>query len=353
LPVTEFEYDLRRLRSDLEGDVRRVEDDLRGEIDSARNALHEFAAGWASASELYETLDERCTAAATTAEEALDQARHTAAWLARYTRPGGPRVVVDPTDRPGTSLGALALKADQAAYFGRRLLTKQQRDQLLADIAAAQQRHRAHTAAEPAAVTASETLANTATTDPAHDAAAAQFAEASGELKQLSRNRDHIDRKAEAARTRLREDNAERAEHEAGIADGVQAGAELRRVLKQQISQAVEADALFAPWFTRTFGFTPDSDDRLDLAVEVCAYRITYRISSDNPLGSPPDSATPGHRRTGTTSCASTWPDTAPTDRCAYPTARSPRGTPPHRESSCGTTAALRSSNPVFPPRCR
>lgn len=308
--MTEFDSDLRRLRYDLEGDLRRVEDDLRGEIDSTRNALHEFTSGWSSATELYETLDERCRTAETTAQEALDQAQHTAAWLARYTRPGGPRAVIDPTDRPDTSLVALALNADQAAYLGRTLLSKYQRAELLADITAARQWQRAYTAAEAAAVTASATLANTDTTDPTHDAAAAQFAEASGELNQLSRTRERIERKAEDARSRLREDNGMRAEHEHDIDAGQRARTELRRALKEQIIAALEADALFAPWFTRCFGFTPTGDDRLDLATEVCAYRITYRISSETPLGRAPDSAAPGHRRD--------WHDQLRTDLAGY-----------------------------------
>jgi hypothetical protein len=293
--VSEFEYDFRRLRSELDDDVRRLGDELRYEMESTRSELESLSA---TTVETYEELQQRCSAVETAADDALRQVHHVAAWLARYSRPGMPRAVVaDPTDRPATGLLTLALKADQAVHLSEQLLTDQVRTGLRADVVRHQDWQQARAAAEAAAIKASKTVADTGAKDPEHVAAAAAFTRAHDELTRLDRIRDQIEQRAQSARSRLAADEEARSEHEYSIADGVQAGIDLRAAIEEQILDAREADALFAPWFTGCFGFTPQGPDWLDLAVEVCAYRITYNISSEKPLGPPPTSDSSTTRR--------------------------------------------------------
>jgi hypothetical protein len=294
--VTEFELEraLSQLRDDLESDLRRVEDDLRGELTSTRHAVDSYAA---EATDGYEGLDQRCRSAETTAQDALDQVRHTAAWLARYTRAGGPRTVVDPTDRPDPSLAVLAAKANEAAAMSWRLLSQRRRAELSADITALRDWQQAYEAAEAAAIAASATLANADRAAPAHDQAAVEFGKARAELTRLDGTRERTATRAEAAGSKLEADNAERAEHNAVLAAGDRAGIELHRELRDQIVEALDADALFALWFTSSFGFAPTGPDWLDLAVDVCAYRITFNIHDETPLGGAPNGTTAGHRR--------------------------------------------------------
>jgi hypothetical protein len=288
--VTEIERALSRLQYDIEADFRRLEDEMRGDLDSTRTELHSFTSGWSSTQELHDVLDERCREIDTTAKEARRLVQHTAAWLARYTRPSGPRTVVDPTDRPDSGLLALALKADEAGYLSEQLLSAPVRTALRAEVARFKDWQQAHSAASAAAVTASETIARTDPADPDHAAAAAEFTRAQGELDQLDRSRDGAEHRARDADAKLRADDAARSEHEDSIADGVQAGIDLRRALEEQITTALEADGLFAPWFTSCFGFAPEGPDWMDQAIEVFAYRITYGITGETPLGAPPES---------------------------------------------------------------
>lgn len=286
--MSEFEYDLRRLRSDLDSDLRRVEDDLRAEIENTRSELQSLSA---STVDTYEELQQRCSAATTTADDALRQAQHLAAWLTRYSRPGEPRTVVaDPTDRPATGLLTLALKADQAVHLSEQLLTDHVRNRLRADVAHLTDWQQTRAAAQAAAVKSSKTVADTDANDPDHVTAAAAFTRAHAELTRLDRTRSQIEQRAQSARSKLAADEQARSEHEYSITDGIEAGVDLRHTIKAQILDAREADALFAPWFTGCFGFSPQGPDWLDLAVEVCAYRITYNISSERPLGPPPES---------------------------------------------------------------
>jgi len=56
-------------------------------------------------------------------------------------------------------------------------------------------------------------------------------------------------------------------------------------------------------------GFTPDRIGWMDLAAELCSYRITYKISSGTPLGAPPEWDASPHRRVADSSpsrCRST-----------------------------------------------
>jgi hypothetical protein len=94
---------------------------------------------------------------------------------------------------------------------------------------------------------------------------------ANGELEQLDPTRVHIEQRARAARSKLRADDAARAKHEYGIADGAAAGEVRQAALEGQITTA---DALFAPWFT-SLGFAADGPNWLDLGAELWPYRTS------------------------------------------------------------------------------
>jgi hypothetical protein len=293
----ELDASLNRIRADLESDVQRLEYDLRSDLDRTRTDLDTFTSGWSSAQELYEIIDERTRDLDTKTTSALRQIQHTATWLARYARPGGPPPVIDPTLQPATRLLALALEADQAAFLSEQLLPDTTRVGFQHDITRHEKWKQSHSTHAAAALAASETLAATDPAQPEHAQAAAQFAQAQRNLAHLDRARDDIEARAQTARSALHDDDLARAEHGHELTEGTQAADELRSALKQQISTALGAGDLFAPWFTSCLGFTPYGSGWLDLAADVCAYRITYHITGEKPLGEAPQSDCSARRR--------------------------------------------------------
>ncbi|MGH3998950.1 MAG: hypothetical protein ACRDTJ_16020, partial [Pseudonocardiaceae bacterium] len=101
---------------------------------------------------------------------------------------------------------------------------------------------------------------------------------------------------AEQARTWLAQNEQLRNAHAATIQAGKAAAQTMRLRLRATIAEALGEAALPPVWFTTALGITPPrsgANEWLDIATEVVAYRITYRVTDPVlALGTTPDTNT-------------------------------------------------------------
>jgi hypothetical protein len=137
--------------------------------------------------------------------------------------------------------------------------------------------------------------------EPAAVRAADEFPAAWQALTELEQEGPRLENAARIAQERLDADDAVRREHGADIEVVGLAWQQLCRQLRDLIDSAVAQHALFPTWFRDTLGLAPPADAPtrwFELATEILAYRITYRIDSkDSPLGDPPPGDASARRR--------------------------------------------------------
>jgi hypothetical protein len=120
-------------------------------------------------------------------------------------------------------------------------------------------------------------------------------------LTELEQDGPRLANTAKLARERLDADEEVRREHIKDIDAIGPAWLELTRRLHSLIDSGVAEHALFPAWFRNSLGLTPPpaAPTRwFELAIEILAYRITYRVESDDsPLGDPPPDDASARRR--------------------------------------------------------
>ena len=120
-------------------------------------------------------------------------------------------------------------------------------------------------------------------------------------LTEAEQEGPRLESAARVARERLDADDAVRRKHGKDIDAVGHAWQELCGQLRHMIDAGVASQALFPGWFRDTLGLAPPPDAPtrwFELATEILAYRITYRVTSDDfPLGDPPPGDASARRR--------------------------------------------------------
>lgn len=131
--------------------------------------------------------------------------------------------------------------------------------------------------------------------------AAEEFPAAWQALAELEKDGAPLAAAAQAARERLDADEEMRTRHGHDIGAVGQAWDELSHRLRELIDDGVAQHALFPAWFRDSLGLAPPPDAPtrwFELATEILAYRVTYKITSDtSPLGDPPPGDASTRRR--------------------------------------------------------
>jgi len=267
---------LQRLREDVEQLERLVIDqDLPARVIRAEDHLAEVR-------ERSETQETQLAEAVASVKDLMALVRRMDArvlWLERRIRLSEAAVLeLDDVDPEVVRLAAVA-ESGRVARLA--LLTSSARDAMLhavdvfetADATAAAERDRA--------LGAAVRLADTEHPSGPHRSAATEFRAALTAMEVASGEAYRARDAAREARQRLRRDDALRSESEATVEDGERAWATLRVRLRTLVAEAVGTAALLPSWFTTVLGPMPPAEhtDRwMEVATELLAYRITYRI---------------------------------------------------------------------------
>lgn len=268
--VQQLREDVARLRevvldSDLPGRVRFTENQLmrlRDVADDMETHLERTAAQAQEATALARRIDARVL------------------WLERRIRLSEARV--DEIDDVTPDLVHLAASAEAGALAALALLPEPTR----LELAAAVDVHDAATATLEAerdhALAAARTLADTPQGSAAHRAGLARYRTARATMADARDRAVRHQDEAREARRRLRRDDALREDTAATIEEGARADRELRGRLRDSVAEAVGTAALLPGWFTTVLGPMPPAEDTerwMDVACDLVAYRITYRIT--------------------------------------------------------------------------
>jgi hypothetical protein len=131
--------------------------------------------------------------------------------------------------------------------------------------------------------------------------AADEFPAAWQALAELEQEGTQLETAARVARERLGGDEEVRSRHGHDIEAVGHAWDELCHQLRDLIDSAVAQHALFPAWFRDSLGLAPPPDAPtrwFELATEILAYRVTYRVTSDaSALGDPPPGDASSRRR--------------------------------------------------------
>lgn len=212
-------------------------------------------------------------------------------WVERHIRASGNAIEVNFDDQASV-LKPLVRKIKLGQQAQAQLLDDADRRQLKTSVALFDQQAIRIDELTAAALQASTTLTETGYGEEEHSKAAKAFRTA---FSQRSKIELHQQQRtgAERARTRLEQDDRLRNTHAAAIQAGKDAAQTMRMRLRTTITKALGESALPPVWFANTLGITPPgtgTDEWLNTATEVVAYRITYGIT--NPvlaLGAKPD----------------------------------------------------------------
>jgi hypothetical protein len=136
------------------------------------------------------------------------------------------------------------------------------------------------------ALAASSTLASTGRFESSHSEAAKAFRTVSSKLVDLEQRIARLTEPARKARIQLDADDSRRRKAAPAIRRGDQAREDLHLRLDERISAAFKRGAIMPIWFDTALGPpTPPAEQTqewMELAINVLAYRITYGI--DHPI---------------------------------------------------------------------
>jgi hypothetical protein len=136
--------------------------------------------------------------------------------------------------------------------------------------------------------------------DDGHGSARDRYRQAKIEWRSAHSETHQLAARAAVARKDLAADDVRRASHEAVIRDGEQAWTELTETLRTTIGRAVSDGKWLPVWLDNCIGPMPQPGKEaawLNVAIEILAYRITYKVQDPLvPLGPQPPSAS--ERRT-------------------------------------------------------
>jgi hypothetical protein len=131
--------------------------------------------------------------------------------------------------------------------------------------------------------------------------AAEEFPAAWQAVTELEQDGPQLEAAARVARERLDADDEARSRHGRDIEAVGHAWDELCHQLRELIDTGVSQHALFPAWFRDSLGLAPPPDAPtrwFELATEILAYRVTYRVTSEaSPLGDPPPGDASSRRR--------------------------------------------------------
>lgn len=220
-------------------------------------------------------------------------------WLERQVRSSSSvaEVRLDDVDQ---GIRDLAATAEKGRVLAAELVTEDEREdhQRVID---RYERLAAQCNAETAnALQASAILVVTEFGEDEHTEATAAFRDAYEARAEALGKRDELQDAVAGARRALATDKSLRTDHEPRIATGHEAAETLLIRLRSVITAAVGRAALLPVWFTTALGPTApanDTDNWLNTATEVLAYRITYGVDDALvALGGRPPSSAPRHR---------------------------------------------------------
>ncbi len=193
------------------------------------------------------------------------------------------------------ALGVLAGKARAARTM---LLTHFERDSNSSSIRSHQEAVEQRDEQYAAVLTAAETLASTAFGAPQHAQASQAFTTARRQADQYARTASHRAPYARRARAALARDRETRVRDAELLTEGVEAQKQLHQKLRNRISEAIRDRSLLPMWFVTVLGPvapTRKTEDWLEAATSLLAYRITYNITDQVlALGGEPDDDDPG-----------------------------------------------------------
>jgi hypothetical protein len=131
--------------------------------------------------------------------------------------------------------------------------------------------------------------------------AAEEFPAAWQAVTELEQDGPQLEAAARVARERLDADDEVRSRHGRDIEAVGHAWDELCHQLRDLIDTGVSQHALFPAWFRDSLGLAPPPDAPtrwFELATEILAYRVTYRVTGDaSALGDPPPGDASSRRR--------------------------------------------------------
>lgn len=299
--------------TDLENTIRKLErqqhrfneldyriDELRAELESLQHTVNDNErTARDQADDLQEKLEE-LESSIGEATSTLSRLGDRLGWVERHIRASGAATEVNFDDQAG-ELAPLVRKAKLGHQAQAHLLNDSDRRQLEASVALSDRQAQQINELTAAALQASATLTTTSYGQKEHADAAKAFRTAFTTRQAETKLHQQHQARAEQARTRLAQDDQLRNKHAATIRAGKAAAQTMRLRLRTTIAKALGEAALPPVWFTTALGVTPPrggTDQWLDTATEVVAYRITYKITDPVlALGAKPDMNSPEQYR--------------------------------------------------------
>lgn len=276
----DLDYRLDNLRGELESLQRTVDDNertTRDQTDELQDKLAKLESDIGNAARALSRLGDR-----------MD-------WVERHIRASGAATEIQFDDQAG-ELAPFVRKVKQGQQAQAKLLTDFDRRQLEGSVALFDQQARRIDELTAAALQASATLTTTKYAEQEHPPAAKAFRTAFTTRQSETKQHRQQQIRAEQARTRLAQDDQLRNAHASTIRAGKSAAQTMRLRLRTTIAEALGEAALPPVWFTTALGVTPPrsgANEWLDIATEVVAYRITYKVTDPLlALGAKPDTNT-------------------------------------------------------------
>ncbi|MFK4070485.1 hypothetical protein [Streptomyces sp. NPDC029674] len=279
--VSDLESDLRSLKSkfgytdDLDYELTRVRDD----ISTVESDLGD--------------LDTEVRSHIKDTEKTLRQLAGRLQLLEAHMRiaDGAPQADLDTATAEQRALARTALQGRQARTA---LLTERRRLHYRTHITHYSQAVSERDQQRSIAIKAAGILASTARTTRAHDQAALDFSTAVAAAERSAQRLSTLASQASTARAALDADAAQQDAAADTIAAGARAEQELAMALRSRLAKAVRDRALMPMWFVTVLGPVPpthETQEWMELAVQVMAYRLTFQITDDvvalgpNPFG--------------------------------------------------------------------
>lgn len=199
-------------------------------------------------------------------------------------------------DRLVTELGPLADTAERGRAAAAELLPGHRRTALQALLDRQQTLLHDRAIHRASVIAAARTLTTTGRTDPEHTRAATALTDAADAERTCASALEELRPRATQARIDLKSDEARRAQHAETITQGEQADQTLRQRLYTHLADALHRHVMMPAWFeTRLGPLAPatGTEEWMDLAIDVLAYRITHRITDPVLALGPRPSDTP------------------------------------------------------------
>jgi DNA repair exonuclease SbcCD ATPase subunit len=146
--------------------------------------------------------------------------------------------------------------------------------------------------AQQRAIAAARILATTPPTTTEHKNAAHDFGLAIESEERTKTTMGHLEAEASKARAALNADDGQHEKVAPVIEEGEKAARKLSMTLRSRLADAIAARAVLPMWFVTVLGPVPPADDTqewMDLAVDVLIYRVTHTVTDQVvALGPPP-----------------------------------------------------------------